>query len=486
MTAHSRIILAFIVLVTLSSCSSMRFDDFFSGYVEQMKPAINAQLQGDIDKALLLIPKQSQGHNSYTLSLLEMARLSFLQEDWSTSKKMFGLAYKEVRKEKLKAKIQISKGLQHVGALVSNDNAIKYQLPAYELSMMHSYQALNYLYQGSLQSALVEIRRANLVQENALLANENKLYEAQEEMINSGVGLAELTAAYPSMNEMIGEVKNGFQNAYTFYLSAVLYEAAGQENDAYVDYKKALEIFPDNQYVQQDVLRLANKLQMSDDIAYFNQQFSIDELSSTQQESNDLEESEGREKHTGQLVIFYEQNLVNAKQSAAVNLPIGTRHNDLRFFSFALPVYRAYREINQPLYITVNEQQYESSSIVTLQSLASKQLTDQLPSIVARQALRLIAKEQVRRQLSKQGGDIGNIFATIYNMASEKADTRSWLSLPNNIQVMKITLPTGQHWIKAEHSNGISRIDVDIETDKLTMINLSTFGNYVGYQSLNL
>ena len=86
-----------------------------------------------------------------------------------------------------KAKIQISKGIEKLGAVVSNDNAISYQVPYYEQGMLHSYQALNYLFQHDLEGALVEIRRANLVQENALKAYQGEIYKAKNELYNSGM-----------------------------------------------------------------------------------------------------------------------------------------------------------------------------------------------------------------------------------------------------------------------------------------------------------
>ncbi|MEL0642622.1 tetratricopeptide repeat protein, partial [Pseudoalteromonas aliena] len=64
---------------------------------------------------------------------------------------------------------------------------------------------------------------------------------------------------YPSMGNVTRDVINGFQIAYTFYLSALLYQSAKQYNDAYIDYKKALAIHPNNIYLQQDVMRLAKK-----------------------------------------------------------------------------------------------------------------------------------------------------------------------------------------------------------------------------------
>ena len=104
--------------------------------------------------------------------------------------------------------------------MVSNDNAISYQVPYYEQSMLHSYQALNYLFQHDLEGALVEIRRANLVQENALKAYEQEIHQAQNELYNSGMSKDSLASTYPSMAATIGQVKNGFQNALPFTFPA--------------------------------------------------------------------------------------------------------------------------------------------------------------------------------------------------------------------------------------------------------------------------
>ena len=129
---------------------------------------------------------------------------------------------------------------------MTNDNAIGYQLAPYEQSMLHTYQALNYLYTDGLESALVEVRRANLVQEKALETYENELLEAKDK--DPGINWQQVDAALSPLDSRIGDIKNGFQSAYTFYLSGLLYEAAGELNDAYIDYKKALEIYPDNTF----------------------------------------------------------------------------------------------------------------------------------------------------------------------------------------------------------------------------------------------
>lgn len=468
--------------LTLSACAGTSFSDLFSNYNKQMQGVKNAQQQGNFQQAVSLLPERSESNGSYGLSLLEKARLEFLANNHTESQQDFALVYRQVQQTEQAAKIQLSRGIENVQAVVSNDNAIRYDIHYYEQSMLHCYQALNYLNQNDLSGALVEIRRANLVQQRALQANQKALYESQEEMTRKGVSSESLASKYPSMSNAIGQVKNGFQNAYTFYLSGVLYEAAGQANDAYIDYKKALEIYPHNVTVQRDVWRLATKLGMSNDIQLFGNRFSSE---ITQRAHQNINVQQGLTK-SGQLVVLVEQGIIAGKQEVSIHLPIFTSHNDMRFYSLALPNYQNRLRQYSGLSLSYQGNTYQSQEIVRLQSLAAKQLQDEMPAIVTRQVVRLVAKEELRQQMSRKGGDVGNILAGLYNIASEKADTRSWSTLPDSIHILRLDLAPGQHEVDLRINGTNQTITVDINEDRQTLVKLTSIGSYTNYQSMNL
>jgi hypothetical protein len=457
----------------LVGCTSIGINDLFFGYSQQMKQSRSAQLKGEFVKAETSVISVNSHHNNYGLSQLEKARLQFLANNWLLSQKFFEIAYKQVQAQEQAAKIQISRGLKKASAVVTNDNAIAYEIPSYEQSMLHSYQALNHLYQGNLEGALVEVRRANLVQERALKTNKEELYKAQEEMADKGVNTNKLYENYPSMDNLMGNVKNSFQNAYTFYLSGLLYEAGKQPNDAYIDYKRAIEIYPNNIYLQQDVLRLAKKLGMYEEFSQFEQRFG-------QYKTVD-------KKNSGQIVIIFEQGIVNRREEVKFNLPVYKTNSNVKFFTFALPVYRGRLSMLTPINISINEKSYISQEIVRLQSLATKELKDNLPGLVTRQALRLVAKEQLRQNMKKSGGDVGNILASLYNVASEKADTRSWSSLPDNVQIMKLdNITVGHKKLVISYAGKKETIEIDVIENGTTLINFTAIGDYTGYQTINL
>ncbi|MEI6893849.1 MAG: hypothetical protein V5789_04275 [Colwellia sp.] len=464
--------------LVISACSLTGFSDLFSHYNKQMQEVKSAQQQGDFKQALTLIPQRSERDGSYSLSVLEKARLEFLASNYQQSQQDFERVYQQVQQDEQAAKIQVSRGIENAAAILSNDNATRYDIPYYEQSMLHSYQALNYLNQKDLSGAMVEIRRANLVQNKALQANQQEIYKAQQEMANKGIDSDTLASKYPSQSRVIGKLKNGFQNAYTFYLSGVLYEAAGQKNDAYIDYKKALEIYPLNLTLQKDIWRLANDLGMANDILLFKKRLASN-ITQTINHSAKLAP-------TGQLVILLEQGIISSKQEISFHLPLFTRHNDVRFYSVALPSYPNHLPQYSGLSLSYNGKQYQSEEIVRLQSLAAKQLQEDMPAIVTRQIVRLVAKEEIRQQMSRQGSDIGNILATLYNIASEKADTRSWSTLPDSIHILRLDLSLGKHEV-ALNINGNNRIvTFEIRENRQTLMTLTSINKYTNYQTLNL
>jgi hypothetical protein len=109
-----------------------------------------------------------------------------------------------------------------------------------------------------------------------------------------------------------------------------------------------------------------------------------------------------------------------------------------------------------------------------------------MPSLVTRQALRLVAKEKLRSTMSQQGGEIGNILAVLYNVASEQADTRSWLTLPDEVQILRISLAPGQQTIELNLGGKTELIEVNIQAKRISLLNVTTIGNFQSHKLTQL
>jgi hypothetical protein len=63
------------------------------------------------------------------------------------------------------------------------------------------------------------------------------------------------------------------------------------------------------------------------------------------------------------------------------------------------------------------------------------------PGIVARAVLSCVVKTVGQYAAKKNGGDVGNIVSTLYQIASTSADIRIWSALPKEFQVEKVAAP---------------------------------------------
>ena len=77
---------------------------------------------------------------------------------------------------------------------------------------------------------------------------------AKERMVCNLDGVVALSLPQPE-NE--AEEKKYVENPFAIYLSGMIYEALGEINDAYIDYKKVYSLRPDVPYLEGNLLRLS-------------------------------------------------------------------------------------------------------------------------------------------------------------------------------------------------------------------------------------
>lgn len=452
----------------LGGCAS-RWQDLFVSYSDQMVPLRNQLLLGHAAEALPKVRESTPGDDTYVLDQLERGRIAWLAGQDGVSKQGFAAADSRLAWEDNQAQYRLSHGLDQAGSLLTNDQTMAYRAPDYERTMLHHYLALNYLQRGDAEGALVEVRRANQVQERALKARADEVRKAKEESEEAEADTAAegemrqlMSRGAPELDRLIGQVKNGFQNAYTFYFSGVLYEAAGDLNDAWVDYQRGYQIAPDNQSLQDALLRLARL------------RGSVDELRETEKRVGRKAPPLARDQ--GQLVVLFEDGLIPARREIFLPLPISTSSGDFRTFTVAVPYYDNRASDTGPLTVSAGKQAGRTSSLVRLEALAAKDLQERLPGMLTRQALRLVAKEQLRRSAAKEGGDVGNILVGIFNTLSERADTRSWLTLPAEASSWQGMVPAGEVQLRLGAGSAMRTLPLTVHAGRTTLVWVQRLG----------
>lgn len=457
-----------LAVLIFGACAS---STIFIPYPHQMHPFKEAANNNDLNPALEKLNKKIKGANK-NLLLMEHGRLSQLNKSFEESKSNFEQVITSFQEKDDKAHITATGASGFVSTLVSNDNAKPYDAEGYERVFVHHFQSLNFLAQNDIEGAMVEIRRAQLEQDFALEAHHKELAKSEKKSNEKEISLEkeDYQSQFSALNEVASKVKNSFQNAYTFYYSAVIQESLGETNDAYIDYKKALEIFPENTFLQSDVLRLSKQLSMTEAHQEFEKQFAG---ALANQATNSQ----------GSLVILYEEGF--APEKSEIAFPLMTFHS---IHSFALPTYSTPWQPSLPLRIK-SEHQYlgQTKLIVDVYALAAKSLQEKTFSRIVRQAIRVSVKARIQREAREQVGALGGLVASIYSLVSERADLRSFLTLPQNAQISRFNLEEGSHTIQLSNAILSKSIPININKGRISLIRvINTNNNHFIFETYNL
>ncbi|MGO2341666.1 COG3014 family protein [Vibrio litoralis] len=448
--------LAVFCSVALSACANLSAGNLFSHYSAQTEDVYKDVVSGDYKSAESELLESEVG--GPVLSNMEKGRVSFLAENYPNSFTAFQLSDKAVGVLNERATISLSEGANQAGSLATNDNLTTYDPADYELGYLHLYLGLNYLQKNDLQGALVEMRRANQVQEKAKKRREDELKDAQKKMKNSGVqpNIGSILSQYPDAGKTLQAVQNG----YLLYLSAVLYEADNQLNDAYIDYKRALAVNPNNREIIDATIRVAKRLGMRQDLDSLLKQYG---------------EPKSAPQGYGQVIVVDERGVVAQRGNWRLSLPIWDSSGRTKFYSVALPVYKNVSVQNfSPA--SVDGATLKSSILADTNLMAQNDLSERIPAMVLKQGLRLYTKDQLRHQAAKaDDSGISNVLVNIWNIVTEQPDTRSWQTLPAQVFSSSAYLTPGQHTISA----GGEQYAVDIKENQRTFVWLSRQGNAV-------
>ena len=129
------------------------------GYVRQAAEYRQAIVTGTSDTVLASLAAERDSSDRL-LVFQERGRIAQIAGNFLESKLDFEAAIERYAALDDRAKISVSEIGGQSLALLANDTAIPYEREEYERIFVYNYQALNYLFLGQLEAALVEVRRA--------------------------------------------------------------------------------------------------------------------------------------------------------------------------------------------------------------------------------------------------------------------------------------------------------------------------------------
>lgn len=467
-------ILLTLSIFTICSCSGL--NGYYSKLEKDMMSNRAAQAQ-----SLTASSEKTYGNKNKLLYYLDLGFLQHISNKYEQSNATFEQA-KQIYSENYTKSISAG-----TVSLFSNDTVIPYYGKPYEMAYVNVFCALNYILQGQDNEAVVEARQFdNLLKKQVTDTNGKAFYT---------------------------------DDPFVRYFMGIVYENAGYYNDALVSYKLALKNYEhSNEYnlqPPQDLISslyyLYLKLGFSQEASDLKQQYSVT--------------TQAKKGNYGELIIINYNGLSPKKidniiemsfykawpyftsakiesheqeQAQKVISAVQAGFSD-SYLKIAFPQYERYD--NKVSSFVVEElnfenketgSQYKSFEASDIGTLLINALQDETSAIHAKTIARAVGRfvlakvvtDQVRQHENKDTyglSIIANSVLNITNSLLEKADKRSWRTLPEEINMSKIYLPEGIHTLNIKYLDSSGKvvyqdqITVNVAQNKKTFVITKSF-----------
>ncbi len=336
------------------------------------------------NEAITSFAKSAESSSSNQLLFkLDLAMSFFEKRDYKAAIEKF------LEAEKLAEIKDYTSVSEEVGVLLTGQDVRGYKGEDFEKVLINVYLALSYAAIGELEDARVECRKINDL-----------------------------------LRRMIIEGKRNYQeSAFARYLSAMLWEASGEWNSAYIDYKKAYELDPKMPGIVSSLIYTAKLSGLREAEQEWRIQFPSANLIKPSRSS-------------GELVVFFERGKSPRKQA---------RYDDQTLPRF---VSRQGGGVDASLVVD-GEARGGFQEFLDIDQTSKDYLEDRISRMRAAKLARVAVKAALAGIAAKSSDndDLGLITFWLL-MSADSADLRSWLSLPGSIEVLRLELPAGPHFIK--------------------------------------
>lgn len=313
---------------------------------------------------------------------------------------------------------------EEAGSVFLNDNVKTYKGEHFENVLINVYLAIDFTMLGKWESALVECRKVN-----------------------------------HKLGRMISEGKLPYDhNSFAKYLAAALFEAQGEYNDAFVDYRQLTKWAGEYPYLPVPLLRMADRLRSSQELDEYKTKY-----------KNVKSWRLGKE--TGEVILLVEQGL------APYKIP---NPQWRRIPKFQRSIYQSDAVVLRDKSGSVKA---VSAPLFDIEETAIKELEARTGGLIAKKIAGVVVKEAAAYGVAKATDSkaLGALTSILLH-ATDQADTRSWLTLPARLHVARLMLPAGRHDLVVDmvayggkETPGMKVFEgVDIKGGKITFLHYRT------------
>lgn len=422
-----KLILILLSITLITACQS---------YTQENQKIRNDLYAGKYKEATTQLNESSLATEArnYALFGMEKGMLLYLQGEYSNATKQW------MQSDRKLDDLYTTSISKTTASFVVNDSMSDYTGEAHERVLIPIFSSIAFFANNDQNNSLVMIRRTYDIK---------KALEADKE----GSNLFKY-------------------DAFSHCFSAMVYETKGDWDNAIVEYRNALKNIQNNspqkgnfKYTENQILKDLGRL-----AEYRNRNDILSEIRKTNSNLS-------WEKHVdllkkGELYIIYESG--NSPIKVAKDIVVPT---DRTVVKISFPEYKdiSYKSSYSDVYI---DEKSVGRTIVMedIGKMAKQALEDRRVRDIAKIAARVIAKDLVARKLSDEN-PLAGLAANVFSVVTEVADTRSWTTLPDTIQVLRVPITPNKNiklTIKPEHGSSIN-YTVKLAPGEKKLIRFRTF-----------
>jgi len=413
--------LLIVALLTATVGCGMTQKERFAKYTEAYKQADYCVAADSIfDKSGMceISPEDVQPEKFNIDEQLNGGTSLFLADKTELSEKFFEKAAEEIHES-----LESSGILRGAAEVVANASVVDYNPMIMDGIYLHSYTLMNALAQNNKDEAKIQVNRAYNVQQKAVSEFKKEIQKQREENSKDIAQIQQEAKAANRKNivDTMSKYKEfarwhgyaNFVNPYVTYMSGLYFMTNGHSNSDYENasnyMKRVSGMVGRNKFVKQD-LALANKLAAGK-----------------------------KRKIPATAWVIFENGLVANFEEFRIDLPIFIATNNVKTASLALP----YPKLREAAYANISvsngRKRVKTVLLADVDKMFIAEFKKKLPVVVTKAVTKLTLQTLAQAVAQSKFGDFGGIGMSAYSVATAGADTRSWHSLPKNVQLAKIT-----------------------------------------------
>ena len=136
--------------------------------------------------------------------------------------------------------------------------------------------------------------------------------------------------------------------------------------------------------------------------------------------------------------IIFENGLIANFEEFRIDLPIFIATNNVKTASLALPYPKQRETAYDNISVSNSKTKVTTEVLADIDNIFIAEFKKRLPLIVSKAVTKLTLQTVAQAVAQNNLGDWGGIAMSAYSVMTAGADTRSWYSLPKNVQLAKI------------------------------------------------